>query len=228
MGSDFCKKKTLCVNHGIPVSGLTMATALPEFPSFDINCDQTSLSQRWKKWIARFENLLLAMDISEPKRKKALLLHYAGQDVHDIFDTLPEPPADAPPERGSGEESQSTVTGDEYEIAIKKLNIYFNPKRNVEYEAYIFRQAKQQKGETLDFFQSRLRQLAATCEFSNVDREVKSQIVAGCLSSRLRRRALRDPKMTLTGLLDHGRALETSESQASGIEKKVSAVSCSL
>ena len=45
--------------------------------------------------------------------------------------------------------------------------------------------------------------------------------MAGWISSRLRHRALRDPKMTLTHLLDHGRALKTSESQVSGIEKKV-------
>ena len=66
-----------------------MATSLPEFLPIDINCDQTSLSQRRKKWVGRFKNLLLAMDISDTRRKTALLLHYAGQDVHDVFDTLP-------------------------------------------------------------------------------------------------------------------------------------------
>ena len=47
---------------------------------------------------------------------------------------------------------------------------------------------------------------------STVDREGKSQIVAGCLSSWFRRRAFRDSKMVLTDLLDHERVLETSES----------------
>ena len=41
-------------------------------------------------------------------------------------------------------------------------------------------------------------------------------------SSRLRRRALREPTITLKGLLYLGRAMELSETQASGIESQSS------
>ena len=160
------------------------------------------------------------MDISDTRRKKALFLHYANQDVHDVLDTLPKVDTETSPADSSSEGSTTALRPDEYLEAKTKLENYFNPKRNVEYEAYIFRHAKQNKGETLDFFQSRLRQLAATCKFSNNEREIKSQIGAGCLSSRLRGKALRYPKMTLTDLLDHGRSLDMSERQATGIEKK--------
>ena len=60
-----------------------MATAIPDFPSFDVDTDPTGLAQRWKKWLARYENLIIALDITDPRRKKALLLHYAGQGVHE-------------------------------------------------------------------------------------------------------------------------------------------------
>ena len=197
------------------------ATTLPDFPPFDVNADPTSLAQRWKKWTARYENLLTALDIKDPARKKALLLHYTGQDVHDIYDTLPSAPATAA-ESSTGSERGQTATTDEYTVAKAKLDAYFMPpQKNVDYETYVFRQARQRQGETLDMFQSRLRQLAATCEFENVDREVKAQIVSGCSSSRLHRKALRDPKASLNDLLDHGRALETSESQASGMERQI-------
>ena len=95
------------------------------------------------------------------------------------------------------------------------------PKKNVDYETHVFHQVRQRQGATLDMFQPRLRQLAATCEFENVDREIKAQIVSGCSSSRLRHKALRDPKASLNDLLNHGRALETSESQASGMERQI-------
>ena len=87
----------------------------------------------------------------------------------------------------------------------------------------MFRQARQQPQETLDQFATRLRQLASSCEFTSVDKEIKSQIILSCSSSRLRRRALREPTITMKGLLDLGRAMELSETQASGIESQSSA-----
>ena len=73
-------------------------------------------------------------------------------------------------------------------------------------------------GETVDVFHTKLQQLAATCEFAAKDAEVKSQIVRGCTSTRLRRRALRE-NLTLTQLLDMARSLELAETQASWMEK---------
>jgi hypothetical protein len=60
----------------------------------------------------------------------------------------------------------------------------------------------------------RLRTLASTCEFHEVDQEILSQIVEGCQSTRLRRRALRD-NFDLDKVLDEARALELSEKRAS-------------
>ena len=70
----------------------------------------------------------------------------------------------------------------------------------MEFEIYAFRQAKQNSGETMNSYHSRLRQLAATCEFNDVDKEIKSQIQL-CTSQRLRGKALRDSTMTLQTLL---------------------------
>ena len=83
----------------------------------------------------------------------------------------------------------------------------------------MFRNATQNSGESLDSYCTRLRRLAQTCEFGHVDEEIKSHIVVSCLSSRLRRRALRED-MNLKELLDYGRGLEMSEEQAKGIEEQ--------
>ncbi|KAL9969335.1 hypothetical protein ACROYT_G021535 [Oculina patagonica] len=87
------------------------------------------------------------------------------------------------------------------------------PKVNKTYEIYMFRNASQNSGESLDSYCTRLRRLAQTCEFDNEDEEIKSHIVVSCLSSRLRRRALRED-MDLKALLDSGRGLEMSDKQA--------------
>ena len=73
---------------------------------------------------------------------------------------------------------------------IAALDTYFSPKEHVDFEIFKFREAEQQPHETIDQFSTRLRKLAATCDFANIDKEVKSAIIQNCLSKRLRRYAL--------------------------------------
>lgn len=168
---------------------------------FDTETDPSSLGTRWNKWINRFENYTVATNITQEIRKRALLLHLAGERVHDIYDTLAD-------------------DSDDYEDTKTKLHGYFSPKKNTHYLVYKFRQAIQLPGESLDTFHTRLRMLAKDCEFADADREIVAQIIQSCTSSRLRRRALREPNMTLTNMLDLGRMLEISEQQAESIEEK--------
>ena len=48
------------------------------------------------------ENMFLAFDVEDPKREMALLLHYAGPEVMDLLEILPESTtpvsADTPPD----------------------------------------------------------------------------------------------------------------------------------
>ena len=55
---------------------------------FDAETDPSSIRTRWSKWIQCFDNFLVAMNIVNEGRKRALLLHLAGEHVHDIYDTL--------------------------------------------------------------------------------------------------------------------------------------------
>ena len=182
-----------------------MAVALPHFSEFDVHSDG-AVDTRWKKWLTRFRNLLLALAVDDTKRQKALLLHYAGEAVNEIFETLPNTNA---------EEDENP-----FEKAVTALTNYFTPKKNREYEVYVFRKAKQESDENISGFHTRLRRLAMTCEFADTDREIKAQIVQNCLSHKLRMKALQNPELTLTQLLDAGKAMEMSKSQANNIEGK--------
>ena len=178
---------------------------LPVFEAFSTD-DSASIGPRWRKYLARFEVLMTALDLQDNAlRKRALLLHYAGEQVYEIFETF----SDA--QKGGDDEEG-------YQTLKTSLTTYFEPKKNVDYETFIFRQTKQEKSENVDAFCTRLRKLAATCDFGNVEREIKSQILVGCTSNRLRRRALRED-MSLTDLLKHARSLEITEQQAKDIEK---------
>jgi hypothetical protein len=60
---------------------------LPTFPPFDVHADGNT-GHRWKKWLGRFERLLVAMNITDKKQQRVMLLHFAGPAVDEIFDTL--------------------------------------------------------------------------------------------------------------------------------------------
>ena len=183
-----------------------MAEALPIFPRFDPSPEAGDVVIRWRKWTGRFRNLMTAINVTNDARQKALLLHYVGEETNDIFETL------VVPQPAEGE----THT----DVAIRVLTAHFAPKQNREFEVYKFRQVKQEKGEDIASLLTRLRQMAVTCEFADTDREIKTQLIQGCTSSRLRRKALSDPAMTLNQMVEQGRAAELSELQATGIEKE--------
>ena len=173
---------------------------LSPLPPFNPTSDPSSLCQRWKAWKRRFETYLIAVNVTDDKQKRALLLYQAGQETQELFDTLPD-------------------TGDDYATALTKLDAYFTPKKNVDYETFQFRQASQKAGETVDQFVTRLRKLAINCEFTDLDKELRSAVIQHCESKHLRRYGLRESDMTLEKLLAKARSLEVSEKQASGIEQ---------
>ena len=184
-------------------------SAIPQIAPFVPDSDPTSVAQRWKRWSDRFDNLVVAMNVTNNNRKKALLLHLAGEAVFDIFEglVLPDIADDADP----------AVTN-AYTVAKGALDNHFNPKKNVEFERYTFRSSKQQSGEGIDAYHARLRSLSKYCEFPNVDAEIKSHVIQTCKSSRLRRRALTDAALTLQQLIDLGRSMEMSERHTKLIE----------
>ena len=176
-----------------------MAVSLP---TFHVHSDASPTVVRWKKWLRRFENMMIGLNIKDDmKRKRALLLHYAGEEINDIFETLPD----------TGEET-------DYQTAVDALNAHFAPTANLEFSIYCFRQAKQQPNETLDTFHTRLQQLAMSCSFADNNKEVKTQIIQACTSRKLRCTALQHPEWSLSNLLNSGRAMELANKQAADIE----------
>ena len=175
---------------------------IPPPPEFNPDSEVgASLATRWITWMEDFEMFLTASGIKDDTQKRALLLYQAGSRVREIFRQLAD-------------------TGDahDYKIAKDKLRDYFEPQKNRRYEVFKFRQAKQERNETLDQFHTRLRVLAQTCSFN--DTEIEQQIIINGISSRIRKKALREPDYDLKQILLDGRRAEQSEYQARDIESK--------
>ena len=93
---------------------------------------------RWDRWLKRLENFVQAKGITDEDRKKAMLLHFAGEEVFELSDSL------------------GVQDGTTFENTKTLLTAYFAPQRNAEYEVFMFRQAAQGVGETIDKFHARL------------------------------------------------------------------------
>lgn len=157
----------------------------------------------WPLWLKRFENMCLAMDISDPGRKKALLLHWAGVEVFEVAQHLPSP--------------QSAATdADVYSVITQQLNEYFVPKVHVDYECDVFRHAVQALGESIDVYVARL---AASCQFVDVDRDLRQQLIAGVRDSVVREKALQK-NMSLQQVLDHAKGREQTRQQTQEVEAR--------
>ena len=66
-----------------------MANNMPiNFPPFDPDIDQTTVGNRFMKYIDHFKNYMVAIDIKDKVRIRALFLHTAGLKVQDILDTI--------------------------------------------------------------------------------------------------------------------------------------------
>ena len=163
--------------------------------------DSSSVGQRWLRWKKAFQSYITASGVSDDKEQRALLLHSAGPEVQDIFETL-------------------TVSGDKYDDAVAALDSYFIPKKNMAFERHQFRQAAQNDGETTDAYVTRLRQLIKSCEYpdAQVSDILRDQIIEKCSSPKLRVRFLREPNLTLEKLLDIARAHEAADEQAQQIK----------
>ena len=174
---------------------------LPAIPPFSVT-ETSSLAQRWDKWTKSLEYYIRASGISDQKQKRAILLHLAGAEVQEIFETLPE-------------------TGDDYKTALEKLTAHFNSCKNIAFERHVFRQATQKADETMDAYVTRLRTLSKTCEFgTSLDEMIRDQIIEKCASNALRRRLLRERELTLDNLLLIARSFELADRQALEIEQK--------
>ena len=85
---------TLATRIKLSLHLINMAAAvLHSYSTFPVHIEPASVGTRWEKYIRRLETLLVVIDMIDmdsPKRKQALLLHYAGTEVMDIYETLPE------------------------------------------------------------------------------------------------------------------------------------------
>jgi hypothetical protein len=194
----------MSVNEELTTNINVQSVNIPPPPEFNPDSEVgTSLATRWITWMEDLEMFLTASGIKDETRKHALLLYQASSRVREIFRQLTD-----------------TGNAEDYQTAKDKLREHFEPQKNRGYEVFKFRQAKQETNETLDQFHTWLQVLAQTCSFNDADFEIEQQIIINGISSRIRKKALRESDYDLKQILLDGRRAEQSEFQARDIESK--------
>ena len=104
---------------------------LTPLPPFHPWTEPSSISQHWKSWKLWFETYLVTLNITEDKQKRVLLLYQAGQATQEIFDA---------------HRDRTGLCNGDYKAGWILLP------EELEYEVFLFRQAVQKAGETVDQF----------------------------------------------------------------------------
>ena len=173
---------------------------LPEFPRFSLNEDEMhSVGVRWKKYMSRFNNFLVALNINTEARKRALLLHYGGFSLQDIYESL---------------DNTGTILA-ELNTA---FTTYFEPKTNECFETWNFQKTVQNEGESLQTYYLKLNEIASRCNFTDVNKNIKTQLILGTTSQKLRKYCFSNKEVTLQNILVRGKLYEDVEFQSKEIE----------
>ena len=174
-----------------------------KFTNFDCTGDPSNIGPRWGRWLSSFEifadsrGLILEEGKDTHKqRRRALLLHSAGQTVQDIFLTLP-----------------NTGSVKDYEKAVTALSTYFQPVKNATYARHVFRNLQQQPGELVSQFATRLKKAVKDCDYeADEGNQIRDQILFQCKSDYLKRKLLEEGhNLTLAKTLDLAKNCESVE-----------------
>ena len=170
--------------------------------------DPTGTDQKavWKKWLKILLCFFTASNITNTKRKKALLLYCGGEDLRRIHDTLDD-------KVGEDETFENTV---------ECLNRYFDTTTNITYERHLFRNLVQNGDESIKSFVTRLREQSYKCEFNaySEDQALVDQVVEKCKSYKLRRKLLQERDLNIEKLTSIATSLEMTDRQVAAFENK--------
>ena len=173
---------------------------------FDCHSDPATLGPCWTRWLTSFELFVYgkglivteATNATTRQQRRAMLLHFAGPDVQEIFSTLAD-----------------TGKATNYAAAITALNGYFLPKVNAAFARQKFHRLQQKEGETVLQFVTPLRKEGKVCNFGvDFDNQMRDPVLCKCRSDYVRRKLLEErEELTLVCTLEIAEQCESVDHQ---------------
>jgi len=180
---------------------------------FEPHGERLDLGRRWEKWTERFQRELLYNGINKQEKAETAqmaLLIYAGNEVEDIHDSLPDPVKP---------EGVTDVQWTEYAKSLHKLNAYFVPQKSNDFAIFELMNIKPEEGEATHNYASRLRKAAAKCDFSqwSADKMIKCLIITNMGDEELRLNCLQKD-YTLDEVMSKARKKEDAQVMSKKID----------
>ncbi|XP_077516772.1 uncharacterized protein LOC144127748 [Amblyomma americanum] len=174
-----------------------MAARPPEF-------DDTTGS--WSSYRVRLEAFFDGHDITDPGKKRALLVSALSDKVVRVL---------------QGQCQSESVSSLSYEVVIQHLDNHFDPKANEIAASYAFFMRNQAEGGKVRDYITDLRPLAKDCSFEKfLDRMLRDRIVCGIRDKQARRHMLSQQKLSLAEVEAFARAAETAETNVRALQER--------
>uniref|UniRef100_A0AAY4C3E4 Retrotransposon gag domain-containing protein n=1 Tax=Denticeps clupeoides TaxID=299321 RepID=A0AAY4C3E4_9TELE len=127
----------------------------------------------WDRWLESFSTYLTAVGLADSpdQRLRALLLHNLGTEGQRVFRTL--------------------GAGTTYADGVAKLAAHFAAPQSVILRRVVFRQRRQQPGESVHHYVTDLRGLASFCKFGTMEDEfIRDQLAEHTNNPRIREKLI--------------------------------------
>ncbi|GAB0100137.1 uncharacterized protein DMENIID0001_161310 [Sergentomyia squamirostris] len=141
---------------------------IPPFKCVDVPASEQRT--KWIQWKSGFENLMSYSEEKDGKKLRSLLLLYGGFELNDVLRSIPG---------GFVETDDKNVNV--FEVAMKKLDEYFMPKRHESYERYLWWTLQPETDEPLEKFMLRIQHRAHKCNFGKSETEARE----GCIIDKI-------------------------------------------
>ncbi|XP_062537774.1 uncharacterized protein LOC134206094 [Armigeres subalbatus] len=159
-------------------------------PPFRCNqIESGKLSKEWKAWRESLECYFAAYNITDQQLMRAKLLHLGGPALQTVFKNL----------RDREHIPIVSLVPNWYDIAVGKLDEFFEPRHQNSSERRKLRSMKQKSGERFADYVIRLKQQVSECGFEKYGTEIEQilieihltdAVVEGCSSNDVRKRIL--------------------------------------
>ena len=135
-----------------------------------------STQEEWTEYVERLDSYFIANDLTDPAKKRAILVNAVGPKTYRLIKTLCLP--DKPQDYSFGG-------------IVERVKTHFHPKPSPIIKRYEFNERKQKPGESIAEFLAAIRKIADDCEYGTVlDDMLRDRLVFGVADKRLQNRFL--------------------------------------
>ena len=168
-----------------------------------IECFDETL-EPWDTYIERVEQYFKANEVQDEKKAPAIL-SLMGAKTYSLVKSLFAP--DAP-----GDKTYTQICD--------KLNTHLNPKPREIAERFRFMNRDQKQGESIADFNAAIRKLAATCNFDNLNKQLRDRLVCGLKSESVQHKLLAMDNLNYDTAIATATAMEHASRDAAEMHSK--------